>query len=117
MTTTISVVTAGVTSQLTTEVQTLVRRMYQDGQTTLQKKEPVSSQKTDRHAANRLTHTIHSNVACMQLLLWAVQDESGSFQLLSWAVQGESGSLQLLLWAVQGESGSFVIVQLLQQSL
>ncbi|KAI0237175.1 Phosphatidylinositol 4-kinase alpha [Lamellibrachia satsuma] len=72
-----------VTSQLTTEVQTLVRRMYQDGQTTLQKKEPVSSQKTDRHAANRLTHTIHSNVACMQLLLWAVQDESEAESLCS----------------------------------
>ncbi|KAK2176702.1 hypothetical protein NP493_644g02033 [Ridgeia piscesae] len=66
---------AGVTSQLRTDVQALVTRMYQDGQTTLQK-EPAVSQKTDRHTATRLAYTIQSNVACMQLLLWAVQDES-----------------------------------------
>ena len=71
-----SIATVGVMSQLRTDVQALVTRMYQDGQTTLQK-EPAVAQKTDRHTATRLAYTIQSNVACMQLLLWAVQDESG----------------------------------------
>ena len=80
-------------------MQSLVTRMYQDGQTTLQK-EPAVAQKTDRHTATRLAYTIQSNVACMQLLLWAVQDESGLLHAVvavCCPVQDESGLLHAVV--------------------
>ena len=69
----------GLNMQLRGEVQEFVKTMYAQGQTVLQSRERASeSQKTEkRHLLQPFQLTICSNVACIELLLWAITEDTG----------------------------------------
>ena len=59
--------------------------MYAAGQTLLANKDEPKSSKTTDHVVgvHPFYLTIHSNVACIELLLWAITDESEAESLCS----------------------------------
>lgn len=68
-------------ASFTREVQEFVKTLYAAGQTVLQNRESGGERHSDRHTLNPFALTVQSNVACIELLLWAIRDESGRLQL------------------------------------
>ena len=56
-------------------MQDFVKMMYAAGQTALQNKD--EAKRAEKEVLNPFAITIQSNVACIELLLWAINDESG----------------------------------------
>ena len=59
----------------TKEVQDFVKNLYASGQTALQNKNQDDSDRNDK--LNPFALTVATNAACIELLLWAIRDESG----------------------------------------
>ena len=67
----------------TKEVQDFVKNLYASGQTALQNKNQDDSDRNDK--LNPFALTVATNAACIELLLWAIRDESGKlFQYFSY---------------------------------
>ncbi len=67
-------------SMFTREVQDFVKSMYSMGQTVLQNKEGHArdSERRERELFNPFSITIQSNVSCIELLLWAITEDTGT---------------------------------------
>ena len=63
----------GLNQQFTKEVQEFVKLLYAAGQTALQSD---FSRHSSKEPLNSFALTISSNVACIELLLWAISDDS-----------------------------------------
>lgn len=78
---------AGLHASFTREVQDFVKNLYHAGQTVLQNKEKggaVDEANTDKSSGlniNQFALTIHINVACVELLIWAIKDENGTWYI------------------------------------
>ena len=81
-----TVINPGLHASFTREVQDFVKNLYHAGQTALHNKEKGVTDDTttaDKSSTlNPFTLTIHSNVACIDLLLWAIKDENGKTYLI-----------------------------------
>ena len=61
----------------TKEVQEFVKTLYAAGQTVLQNRETGGEHHSHGSTLNPFALTVHSNVACIELLLWAIREETG----------------------------------------
>lgn len=78
---------SGLNTQLRKEVQEFVKTMYAQGQTVLQSREHSEHDKSERrHPLQPFSLTICSNVACIELLLWAIKEDSGMFKIIETAI-------------------------------
>ena len=79
-----SILLADLPQSYTKDVQDFVKNLYSVGQTALQNKgtswddHHKDGDKSEKHTLNPFTLTIQSNVACIELLLWAIREETGN---------------------------------------
>ena len=65
-------------NQFTREVQEFVKQLYKQGQTVLQNREGhMDGGDKQSKDFSSFSLTIDCNVACVELLLWAIRDEPG----------------------------------------
>jgi len=70
-------------SSFTREVQEFVKQLFKQGQTMLQNKEASVDGHRQNKDFNSFSLTLQCNIACLELLLWALKDESEAESLCS----------------------------------